>query len=184
MHEKCRETLVASRDRKKEKEKMWSKYYQAHRTAFTQTSGEFSIALNASLDIVLETNQKESPNQVDRRQRLNAAQDGALKQRGLLPMIIIVHGSGHGLKPTTIDRAMLSASRAALLLCLFAASSIASSVPLLDFLGTNPHTTSKTWSLTNDPVKNPPCTLEDILLSPNSDSLSRSVSFICGPLRR
>ncbi len=51
---------------------------------------------------------------------------------------------------------MLSASRAslALLLCLlFAASSIASSVPLLDFLGTNPHTTSKTWSLTNDPVK-------------------------------
>ena len=35
---------------------------QAHKNAFTQPSGEFSIALNASLDIVRssdETNQKE-----------------------------------------------------------------------------------------------------------------------------
>ena len=77
---------------------------------------------------------------------------------------------------------MLSASRAslALFLCLFAASSIASSVPLLDFLGTNPHTTSKTWSLTNDPVRNPPAPapLENYTL-PNANSLSRSVSFMC-----
>ena len=48
-----------------------------------------------------------------------------------------------------------SCASLALLLCLLAASVAGSSVPLLDFLGTNPHTTSKTWSLTNDPVHYP-----------------------------